>query len=231
MSSQISLFIKRAEEYQTEEFIAKMFKSNEIGKVSNVKFIQKQNNGMNYNGAIVNFEEWNDNKSVKKLLYDMSCSIDGTTKFYFNSRNYWILKVHTLHHTLPKDKDINNDIDEITDKLNNLTNRETIQEEEILEQNLDKIHWDQLSHNPNAIQLLEQISDKDKIAKLEAQVRSLSAQLYYSTSMIEKYERKLMEQEQKDMNNQLQNIGLKCQLEEKDIEIHWLKEELENTLN
>jgi hypothetical protein len=91
----VSLFIKRAEEFQTEEFIIQAFNENNIGKVSNVKFIKKQNeNGASYNGVIVNFEEWYSNNITERLLNEMSSSLDGTTKFYFNRSRYWIITVH-----------------------------------------------------------------------------------------------------------------------------------------
>ena len=37
-----SLFIKRAEEYQTKEFIINVFHKKNIGKVNDVTFIKKQ---------------------------------------------------------------------------------------------------------------------------------------------------------------------------------------------
>ncbi len=91
----VSLFIKRAEEFQTEDFIIQAFNENNIGKVSNIKFIKKQNeNGTSYNGVIVCFEEWYSNKLTERLLNEMSSSSDGTTKFYFNRSRYWIITVH-----------------------------------------------------------------------------------------------------------------------------------------
>jgi chromosome segregation ATPase len=92
----VSIFIKRAEEYQTKEFIINAFKENKIGKVSDVKFIKKQNDmGKQYNGAIVIFERWDTNRLVESLFNEMSSSNDGTTKFYYNSYRYWIIKVHS----------------------------------------------------------------------------------------------------------------------------------------
>ena len=37
----VALFIKRAEEYQTKEFIMDAFMVNNIGKVRDIKFIKK----------------------------------------------------------------------------------------------------------------------------------------------------------------------------------------------
>lgn len=91
----VALFIKRAEEYQTEEFIIETFASNNIGKVKDVKFIKKHNDiGRNYHGVIVIFERWNMNRLVQTLFSEMAASSDGTTKFYFDSNRYWIINVH-----------------------------------------------------------------------------------------------------------------------------------------
>lgn len=114
----IALFIKRAEEYQTKEFIIEAFASNNIGKVCDVKFIKKNSDyGKSYNGVIVIFERWNMNQLIKKLFNEMTASIDGTTKFYFDPHRYWIINVHrqqlpeceeitTIDYSLPDKKKI-----------------------------------------------------------------------------------------------------------------------------
>lgn len=91
----IALFIKRAEEYQTKEFISEKFETYNIGKVRDIKFIKKNNDmGVSYNGAIVIFERWNMNSFVETLFNKMSSSPDGTTRFYFENNRYWIINVH-----------------------------------------------------------------------------------------------------------------------------------------
>lgn len=91
----LALFIKRAEEYQSEDFIKHAFEINRIGKVKEIKLIKKQNDfGKNYNGAIIIFERWYQNNLVNKLFYEMSQSGDGTTKFYFENFRYWIINIH-----------------------------------------------------------------------------------------------------------------------------------------
>jgi hypothetical protein len=89
-----ALFIKRAEENQTKEFIIQAFKKSNIGTVKEVKFIKKNSYGTSYNGVIVIFEKWNMNKYVETLFNKMSESPDGTTRFYFEPRRYWIVNVH-----------------------------------------------------------------------------------------------------------------------------------------
>ena len=91
----LALFIKRAEEHQTEEIIVRAFANNNIGKVKEVVFIKKQNAcGQPYNGVIVIFERWNKNTLVEKLLNEMLASPDGTTRFYFDNTRYWIINIH-----------------------------------------------------------------------------------------------------------------------------------------
>jgi len=91
----VALFIKRAEEYQTKEFIINVFDLNNIGKVKELKFIKKSDHfGRNYNGVIVIFEHWNMNQRVQTLFSEMTASPDGTTKFYFEPQRYWIINVH-----------------------------------------------------------------------------------------------------------------------------------------
>ena len=90
----ISLFIKRAEEYQGKDFIINTFAFLEIGTVSDVTFIKKQNERGTYNGAIVVFKQWNYNQLVKQIFDEMNNSDDGTTKLFFNSKQYWIINIH-----------------------------------------------------------------------------------------------------------------------------------------
>jgi hypothetical protein len=93
----VALFIKRAEESQTEEFITNTFKNSNIGIVKEVTFIKKTSNGTPYNGVVVIFKKWNMNKYVEKLFNQMSESRDGTTRFYFEQKRYWIVNVHKQH--------------------------------------------------------------------------------------------------------------------------------------
>jgi hypothetical protein len=85
----VSLFIKRAEEYQTKEFIINIFHKKNIGKVNDVKFIKKQNHtGKSYNGVIVSFEKWYNNNLLNEIQQN-----NGTFKFNFNN-SYWFINVH-----------------------------------------------------------------------------------------------------------------------------------------
>ena len=96
----VALFIKRAEEYQTDKFIADAFASNLIGKVSNVTFIKKTDGyGRSYNGAIVTFDKWYMNSRVQDLFQEMSHSVDRTARFYYKPNRFWFIHVHKLSPT------------------------------------------------------------------------------------------------------------------------------------
>ena len=181
----IALFIKRAEEFQTKEFIIDAFALNNIGKVNDVKFIKKYSDvgkGKNYNGVIVIFERWNTNNLVKKLFKEMSSSHDGTTKFFFNNNQYWIINVHKQK--LPECK-------------------ETI----IVDSSL---------------------TDTEKISKMEEIIKSMSTQIYYMQIKQEQHEQIIMDYECKYMNDQMVNMELRCQIEEKEREKRWAEEEKNN---
>jgi hypothetical protein len=91
-----ALYIKRAELSCTKEHIVDAFAFNNIGIVRDVRFIKKtDNNGREYNGAIVLFERWFMNSRVKELLDKMEASEDGTTKFNYDySGHYWYINVY-----------------------------------------------------------------------------------------------------------------------------------------
>jgi hypothetical protein len=182
----VALFIKRAEEYHTKEFITDAFNSKNIGKIKDVTFIKKQNNvGKSYNGVIVVFEHWNNNKNVEKLLQDMTNSSDGTTKFYFNPHRFWHIKVH--------------------------------------QQRLSDAH--------ETIIVDTSLPDKERIEKLEELVRSMSTQIHFTQTKIERSEKLFMSLELKETQHHLNNMELRSQLEWKDMEIGWNKADFEEKIN
>ena len=177
----VALFIKRAEEYQTKEFIIQAFNINYIGIVKDVKFIKKNNDfGKIYNGVIVIFERWFSNKKVETLFKEMSSSKDGSTKLFIDQYKYWIINVHKQK--LPE-----------------------CEETSIVDQSLP---------------------DKERIAQLEALVKSMNSQIFYLQNKQEKSERELMDKEQKETYHHLLNMELKSQLEEKNWEKRWAEDKL-----
>jgi hypothetical protein len=179
-----ALFIKRAEESQTKEFIMKAFKKSNIGIVKEVTFIQKNSKGVAYNGVVVIFERWNMNKYVESLFNKMSESPDGTTRFYFEPKRYWIINVHKQ----------------------------------------------QLPECEESIIVDSELSDKERIKQMEATIKSMSAQIYYMQTNNEKNERRMMGNEQKDIQKHLINTELQCQLEIKDMEKIWREKEYQEQI-
>ena len=94
----ISLYIKRAEEDQSEEYIKTAFSKSYYGDVKSVKFIPKEDQyGNKYNGVIVHFDKWYSTVQVKKLFEDLSKSTDGICRLYHDSNNgrYWNVMEYT----------------------------------------------------------------------------------------------------------------------------------------
>lgn len=165
-----SLFIKRAEEYQTKEFIINVFHKKNIGKVNDVKFIKKQNNvGKSYNGVIVTFEKWYNNS----LIDEINSSQNGTVKFNFNN-SYWFINVHK-EPELDVNIDINIDVNSLLDcsieerikqledlvksmssKINYMQTRQERSERSMM----DYEHKD-TQHHLNNIELQAKLEDKD----------------------------------------------------------------------
>lgn len=162
-----SLFIKRAEEYQTKEFIINVFHKKNIGKVNDVTFIKKQNNvGKSYNGVIVTFEKWYNNS----LIDEINSSQNGTLKFNFNN-SYWFINVHKEPEQEPLNIDINSQLDcsieerikqledlvkSMSSKINYMQTRQERSERSMM----DYEHKD-TQHHLNNIELHAKLEDKD----------------------------------------------------------------------
>ena len=167
-----SLFIKRAEEYQTKEFIINVFHKKNIGKVNDVTFIKKQNNvGKSYNGVIVTFEKWYNNY----LIDEINSSQNGTVKFNFNN-SYWFIN---LHKEPEIDIDIDIDIDITLTRDTTLSDKDRIKQlEDLVKSMSSKINYMQTrqersertimdyehkdtQHHLNNIELHAKLEDKD----------------------------------------------------------------------
>jgi len=91
----VSLFIKRAELHQDEQFIKNVFHSKQIGMVSDVKFIKKMSeNGKSYNGVIVNFENWYSSTYAHQLLDNLTSAKDETCRFFVDKNVFWFVSIH-----------------------------------------------------------------------------------------------------------------------------------------
>ena len=184
----VALFIKRAEEYQTKEFIINIFHKKNIGKVNDVKFIKKQNNtGKSYNGVIVSFEKWYNNNLLNEIQQN------GTFKFNFNN-SYWFINVHKEVLEVEECKEFK-EIKEITQCISDLN-----------------------------------LSDKERIIKLEDLVKSMSSQINYMQTRHERSERTMMEYEHKHTQQHLNNIELRAQLDDKDAERSWIESDFKEDI-
>ena len=170
-----SLFIKRAEEYQTKEFIINVFHKKNIGKVNDVTFIKKQNNvGKSYNGVIVTFEKW----YIRDLIDEINSSQNGTVKFNFNN-SYWFINVHKEPEKEPEKEPLTDiDINSLLD-CSTLSDKERIKQlEDLVKSMSSKINYMQTrqersernmmdyehkdtQHHLNNIELHAKLEDKD----------------------------------------------------------------------
>jgi hypothetical protein len=193
----VALFIKRAEEFQTEEFIVDAFRNNNIGKVREVTFIKKNNDtGKKYNGVIVIFERWNINNLVETLINEMSASPDGTTRFYFDQSHYWIINIH-------KQKMIQCEETTLVDP--SLSDKEKIaQLEEMVRSMSAQIHYNQkhqekldnkiadleqkeTHHHLVNMEIRAQLEDvEDKFSRLETNVERMATRLELSNKQVDK---------------------------------------------
>jgi hypothetical protein len=112
------LYIKRAEENHTKEYIIDKFSSNMCGKVSDVKFIEKHGvNGQKYFGAIVYFESWFTNSNNERLLQEMNTSENGTAKFFHDTynRKFWHVMIHKEKEQYKQNESVLSKLDESLD--------------------------------------------------------------------------------------------------------------------
>lgn len=216
----VALFIKRAEEYQTKEFIIEAFASKNIGKVRDIKFIKKNNDfGKSYNGVIVIFEYWNMNNLVQTLFNEMSTSSDGTTRFYFNDFRYWIINVH--RQKLPECEEFTTVDSSLSDK------DKIIKLEELVKSMSAQIHY------------MQTRQERSERSMMDLELKGTYHHLVNSElrSQIEQkdWEQKWNEDELREENKKLQeeNETLRCRLAlnaidmvRKDFQIEKLQQEI-----
>jgi hypothetical protein len=90
----ISLYIIRAEIYQSKEYIMNALHTQGYGKPKSVEFYPKENErGQKYNGAVVYFEKWYMNKHTEQLLTKIVDS-EETAVIYHSKPKYWNVKEH-----------------------------------------------------------------------------------------------------------------------------------------
>ena len=127
----ISLFIKRAELHQNEEYIRNIFAQKNIGVVDTLNFIKKHSeNGKEYNGVIVTFKYWFSNDYTKSLINQLTTKTnDGLVKLFIEKSVYWYVSIHQ------KKMEINK-CDELQKIDANLSDKDKIKQLELLVNNL-----------------------------------------------------------------------------------------------
>ena len=169
MNTNVTIFIKRAEDYQTKEFIINVFHKNNIGKVTDVKFIKKQNNtGKSYNGVIVTFEKLNN----ITIFNEMNASSDGSIKFYFNKSQYWFITTRNEKNVLPNceeiitidaslsDKERIKQLEDLVKSMSSQINYMQTKQEQS-ERNIMEYEHKDTQHHLYNIELQSKLDDKD----------------------------------------------------------------------
>ena len=201
-TNNMMLYIKRAEQHQTKDFIINMFSYNKIGEVSDVNFIKKNDtNGRDYNGAIVTFKHWHINILVKNLLNQMSTSPDGTTRFTYDSNKgrYWIINVY-------KTQILEIENQQILSISPTLTDKERILELEKMVKSMEaQLYYAQTKQEKTERQLMKTEHD-------DTQTRLINMDLKYQMEAVER-EKEWAEENQKKELLKLkdENDVLKCQ--------------------
>lgn len=226
----IALFIRRAEEYQTKEFISDAFAINNIGTVKDTTFIKKSADvGRSYNSVIVIFESYNNNKAIQQLLNKMSESKDGTTKFYYDLNRYWIIQVHkqklpecevnTVVDNLLLDREKINKLEALVNTMGTQIHYLQSQQERTERTLMEYEHKDTQRHLHN-INLQTQIADKElelkvaedeykeEVTKLKEENENIKYKLALNAINFINTENqcKKLQQQVDDMNNVLEYV-------------------------
>ena len=96
MASNYSVYIPRVFSNITEDNIRNIFSIMDIGEVSRVDFISKENSkGEKYNMVFVWFSHWNDENSAAMNLKEKIEDPNTQAKFVYDDPWYWILLPNT----------------------------------------------------------------------------------------------------------------------------------------
>jgi hypothetical protein len=183
MSQNLSLYIKRAESNQTEEYIKNAFKI--YGIIESVQFIAKSNdNGQKYNGVIVIFKQWNFNNIVEDLWKQLHAKSENIIKINHgpNNKKFWMVTEYKVPTENLKKTNI---IDSISD--------------------IDLTNIDE-----KAIKIINDLQLKIKMLE----------------NQLEKKEQFCMQNEHDRMNSSIQATGAHHEVQDRDIQIHWLNEDI-----
>ena len=225
MNNNISLYIKRAEQHHTKEFIEAAFASNKIGQVRELKFIKKTDtNGREYNGVIVAFEYWNMNIIVKNLLDQMSASQDGTTRFTFDSCKcrYWIVNVYKQPQLVVETQLVLETVNQT------LSDKERIMELEKLVKSMEaQAHYAQTRQEKTERQLMESEHDdtQSRLYNMELRCQVESAERIKKWT-VQKIQKELVLSKEESDVLRCQNVCLSIDLVRKRKECEELRQEV-----
>lgn len=91
----MSLFIPRVFENITQERITKKIEEMGLGKVSHVDLVLKKgHNDVNYNGAYIHFEYWNNTEYAQKFQVSVR-DLSNETRIIYDTPWFWIVLENT----------------------------------------------------------------------------------------------------------------------------------------
>jgi hypothetical protein len=225
--SSLTLYIRRAELFHTEEYIKAAFYNNDYGLVSDVQFIKKSNDqGKEYNGAIVTFEHVFQSPKVSKLREELANTSDKTSLIVHDQayRRYWIVQeyqekehdpqVHDPQVHDPQQFTTDMNVELLVIQLNQMKKKLERTESEMMNYEYERMR--------NALmnqELREQLEEKDEViakqqcklvcmaidlAKKESECEQLHNTLYEQQSVM-----RYIEEQAREMREML-HIGEEC---------------------
>lgn len=219
--SSLTLYIRRAELFHTEEYIKAAFYNNDYGLVSDVQFIKKSNEqGKEYNGVIVTFEHVFQSPKVIKLREELASSEDNTGFIVHDQahRRYWIVQVYEQQvyeqKVYEKPEHSNMNIELLVIQLNQMKRKMDQMESQMMDYEYDRVRNEIVNQ-----ELREQLLDKDEIiATQQSKLVCMAIDLTKKESEYEELQHELTDQkyvlryieEQANEMREMLNISDEC---------------------
>jgi len=104
----LSIFVKRVEFYQTEDYVRQAFTRMGFGEVSTINFIQRIDDAgvHKYNAAIIDFKQWYKSDATAALFADIRNASNGTKQVFHSPTKYWFV---TEYHLSEEDSSLQRD--------------------------------------------------------------------------------------------------------------------------
>jgi hypothetical protein len=222
--SSLTLYIRRAELFHTEEYIKAAFYNNDYGLVGDVQFIKKTNEqGKEYNGVIVTFEHVFQSPKVAKLREELATSEDNTGFIVHDQahRRYWIVQVYEpqvyepqVYEQQEKPEHSNMNIELLVIQLNQMKRKMDQMESQMMDYEYDRVRNEIVNQ-----ELREQLLAKDEIiATQQCKLVCMAIDLTKKESEYEKLQHELTDQkyvlryieEQANEMREMLNISDEC---------------------